>query len=357
MVHSVVHLLLSLASTAALTLLFLWLGVTNPTTVALSLLLVVLVVASVSHRWVAVVTSLAAFLCFNFFFIPPVGTLRIAESTELIALFSLLAVGIVASHLSTEARRRAAEATARAKEAEIERRGAELKSALLAALGHDLKTPLTAVTVAADNLTAEWLDEEGRRDQAEIVRTELRRLNRLFEEITEMARIETHAVNAEPEWVQPTEIVEAAMRQAEAALAAHDVEIDPPAEPVLVRLDPRLMSSALAHLLENAGQYSPPGRSITVGITLESGELQIRVRDRGAGIAAVDQDRLFERFYRGSEGRNARFGSGMGLAITRGLLTAQGGRAWVENHPDGGAVFAIAVPTATRTTTAEQTTA
>jgi len=351
---TVVHLLLSLAATAALTLFYFWVGITNPTTIALSLLLVVLVVASVSQRWVAISTSLAAFFCFNFFFLPPVGTLRIEESTQLVALFSLLTVGIVASHLSAEARRRAAEATARGQEAELERRGAALKSALFAALGHDLKTPLTAVTVAADNLTAEWLDEDGRREQAEIVRTELQKLNRLFEHITEMARIETHAVDAEPEWVQPAELIEAAAQQVQSALVGHEVEVNTPADPVLVRLDPRLMSSALAHLLENAGQYSPPGSGITIDVVLAGQELQVRVRDRGPGIATADLDRLFERFYRGAQGRQQRFGSGMGLAITRGLLAAQGGRAWAENHPQGGAVFVIAVPSVTRSTAAEE---
>jgi two-component system sensor histidine kinase KdpD len=350
----VVHLLLSLAATAALTLLYLWLGITNPTTIALSLLLVVLVVASVSHRWVAIATSLAAFLCFNFFFIPPVGTLRIAESTQLVALCSLLAVGVVASHLSDQARRRAEEATARRQEAALERRTTALKSALLAALGHDLKTPLTAITVAADNLTSEWLDDAGRREQATIVRAELQRLNRLFEDITDMARIETRAVDAEPEWVQPGEIIEAAVQQVQPALASHHVEITTPAEAVLVRVDPRLMSSALAHLLENAGQYSPPGARITVDAAMAGDELRIRVRDRGPGIAAGDIDRLFERYYRGAEGRQQRFGSGMGLAITRGLLSAQGGRAWAENHPEGGAVFGIAVPAVTRVAASEE---
>ena len=350
----VVHLLLSVAATAGLTLIYYQLGVSDHTTIALSFLLIVLVVATVSQRWVAISTSLAAFFCFNFFFLPPVGTLWIAEPEQWVALFTLLTVSLVASHLSAEARRRAAEAAARAREAELERRGAALKSALLAALGHDLKTPLTAVTVAAENLTAEWLDDDGRREQAEIVRSELRKLNRLFEDITEMARIETHAVDAEPEWVQPAEIIEAAVRQAQTALAGHEVEIDTPTESVLVRLDPRLMSSALAHLLENAGQYSPPDTRINVDAVLTGDELQLRVRDRGPGIDPDDRERLFERFFRGAKGRQQRFGSGMGLAITRGLLAAQAGRAWAENHPEGGAIFGIAVPVVTRSASATE---
>jgi two-component system sensor histidine kinase KdpD len=238
------------------------------------------------------------------------------------------------------------------KEAEIVRRGAELKSALLASLSHDLRTPLTAVTVAANNLDASWLTTEQRREQAEIVRLELGRLNRLFRDIVDMARIETNAIAAELEWVQPAEIVEAAARQVEGSLAGHKLEIESGAERALVRLDPRLTSAALAHLLENAGQYSPPGSPIAVKVTLSSDELQLSVRDYGAGIAREDADHLFERFYRGIEARQQRFGTGMGLAITRGLLAAEGGRVWVENHRDGGAIFTIAVPAENRSAAA-----
>jgi K+-sensing histidine kinase KdpD len=354
----VLHLICSLTATLALTAAFAWTGVTNPTIVALALLLVVLVTAAVSSRSVAISTSLAAFFCFNFFFLPPVGTLAIADPAHWVALFTLLAVSVIGSHLSTQARERAKEmmqmAAERAdlleerKEAELVRRTAELKSALLAALGHDLKTPLTALTVAANNLTASWLDEEGRREQADIVTVELARLNRLFEDIVDMARIDTHAVNAEPEWVQPSEIIEAAARQAEQSIADHHLSLGPQTDPVLVRVDPRLTSAALAHLLENAGQYSPPGSRIEVAASFAADELLIRVRDFGGGIAAGELEDVFARTYRGSDARKWRFGTGMGLSISRGLLAAQGGRVWAENHPAGGAVFTIAVPAATR---------
>ena len=475
------------------------LGVTNPTIVALSFLLVVLIVAAVSTRTVAIATSLMAFLCFNYFFLPPVGTWTIADPENWAALFTLLAVSIIASHLSAQARQRTLEATARRdelarlfdltrdillttdttdavalvarfvarrfglkavticlpgpdgwqlhhsgdrtleidearlnnalavaraapeleahpridaghaciefpggarawlvplrvgtrpigllalegedlepgtrdaiagvtaiaverthlleerKEAEVVRRSAELKSALLASLGHDLKTPLTAVTVAANNLDASWLTHDQRHEQAEIVRTELRRLNRLFQDVVDMARIEIKAVAAEPEWVHPAEIVEASARQAEHALATHALEIDAVPERALVRLDPRLTSAALAHLLENAGQYSPPGSTITVSVTLASEELRIAVRDQGGGIAPDDLEHIFERFYRGIDARQQRFGTGMGLAITRGLLAAECRRVWPENHPTGGAVFIIAIPVESQMTVA-----
>lgn len=346
-------LLLALTVIGMLTAIYVaLLGITHPTTVALSFLLVVLIVATVSTRRVAIATSVVAFLCFNFFFLPPVGTWTVADPQNWVALFTLLAVSIVASHLSSEVRRRAqqeAALLAERKEAEVVRRGAEIKSMLLASLSHDLKTPLTAVTVAANNLDAAWLTDDQRREQVDIIRTELGRLNRLFDDIVAMARIEANAVASEPEWVQPAEIIEAAARQVGRALGTHILEVDAGADRTLVRLDPRLTSAAVAHLLENAAQYSPPQTVIAVQATLAANELQIAVRDHGIGIAPQDLDHLFERFYRGVDARQQRFGTGMGLAITRGLLAAEGGRVWAKNHSEGGATFTIAVPVESRT--------
>lgn len=459
-----------------------WLGASHPTIAALSYLLVVLLVASVAARWVAITTSFVVFVCFNYYFLPPVGTFVIADPVNWVALFALLAVSIVASHLSSQARRRADEATARRdelarlfdltrdillttdavdavgqlaggisrrfglagvticlpagdgwsahrsdelalapdrrqlddalaadrhaktsvagkdvwmvplrsatqsigvlvlhgdvieagtrdaiagvaaiaierttlledrKEAEVVRREAEVKSALLASLSHDLKTPLTAVTVAANNLNASWLGEAERHEQAEIVRVELDRLNRLFDNIVEMARIETDAVSAELEWVHPVEIVEAAAGQVQHALVYHRLEIHSPSEPTLVKVDPRLTSAALAHVLENAAQYSPRGSTVTVDVAVSPLELTVSIRDHGAGVAAQDAGRLFDHSYRGAAAGRQRFGTGMGLAITRGLLAAQRGRIRAQNHPDGGAVFTIVVPVESRAT-------
>lgn len=317
-----------------------WLHVTNATIVALSFLLIVLIVAAVSTLWVSIATSLLAFVCFNFFFLPPVGTFSIADPENLAALFSLLVVSIVASHLSAQARRRASDAMA-----------LELKSALLASLSHDLRTPLTAVTVAASNLKASWLTDDQRAEQIDLVLTELERLNRLLQNIVDMAKIETRAIAAEREWVQPSDIVEAAAQQVEQPLREHPLDVGGMPDGTLVRIDPRLASAALAHVLENAAHYSPPGSPITVGISLASNELRFDVRDRGAGIAPADLDRVFDRFYRGAAAGQHQFGTGMGLAITRGLVVAQGGRVWAAHHRDGGAVFTIAVPVESRSAT------
>jgi K+-sensing histidine kinase KdpD len=363
-----IALFIGIAAIAGLTALFsAWLHLTNSTTVALSFLLVVLVVATVSTRWVAITVSLVAFLSFNYFFLPPLGTWTVADPQNWVALFTLLTVSLVASHLSAQVRRRAEEQ----RDAELLRRSSELKTALLASLGHDLKTPLTAARVAANNLDSSFLSDEQRREQSEIVRTELARLGRLFQDILEMARIETHAVAAEPEWVQPEEIIEAASAQVEHTLNGHKLHVDTATDNMLVRLDPRLTSAALAHVLENAAQYSPTGSAISVHVAFIpgpsppqvsdsatraasraeahpaawlQGELEVSVCDRGPGISESDLTHIFERFYRGANARLQPFGSGMGLAITQGLLAAEGGRVWVENNPDRGATFTMRVP-------------
>jgi two-component system sensor histidine kinase KdpD len=159
----------------------------------------------------------------------------------------------------------------------------------------------------------------------------------------DMASIEARALNAAPEWVQPAEIIEAALGQTPDAVHRR-IEIDGGAEETLVRLDPRLTSAALAHILENAAAYSPADSLITITATIHDSTLQIAVRDRGPGLPAGDPDRLFERFYRASGTPPRRFGSGLGLAITRGLIAAEGGRVRAANHLGGGAVFTIEVP-------------
>jgi Osmosensitive K+ channel histidine kinase len=343
-IRTVRQFVASTAAIALLTALYARLHIVNTTIVALTFLLVVVIVAAMSTRWVALATSVAAFMAFNFFFLPPVGSLAVAGAENLVTLFTLLAVSVVASHLSTEARRRAQEATA----AEVARRSAELKSSLLASLGHDLKTPLTAVMVAANNLNAPSLTEEQRREQAAIVRAELERLNRLFQDMADMARIETNAIAVEPEWVQPAEIVEAALAQVQPTLAQHRIDLDVADDHTLVRLDPRLTSAALAHILENAAQYSEPGSVILVGAALSHDELRFTVRDHGSGISQQDLPRLFERSYRGASAQRARPGTGMGLSISQGLLNAEGGRVWANNHADGGAIFTVAVPIESR---------
>jgi two-component system sensor histidine kinase KdpD len=238
------------------------------------------------------------------------------------------------------------------KAAELARQSSELKSALFASLGHDLRTPLTAIRVAASNLHAGWPGDEERRAQSEIVLTEVERLSRLFQNILDMARIETRAVAARKEWVVPAEIVEAAVAQVRQAIRAHRVTITADHE-TPVEVDPRITAAALAHLVENAAQYSPEGTTVSIDAAAGEHGLTITVSDEGPGLADADLPHLFESFFRGAGARRHTIGTGMGLAITRGMLAAEDGRVWAENRPGGGAQFTIRVPTAKQPVKAE----
>lgn len=315
----------------------------NPITAALSYVLVVLFVAAAGPLWAAVVTSFAAVVCFNLFFLPPLGTWVIADPQNWIALTALLVTSIVASQLSARARARAEELRL----AGIAHERAELSSALLAALGHDLRTPLTALRVAVENLKGDELDPASRAAQAALAAAQAEHLTLAFDEILDMARIESKSIRAERSWCAPAEIVEAALAHVQPSLARHRVEIDVP-EIHEVNLDPRLTASALGHILENAARYSPPGSTIRVVAETDRDGLRLSVEDEGAGVAAGELEELFQPMFRGRAGRAAGVGTGMGLAITRGLLAAEGGRTWAENRPQGGARFLIAVPAQTR---------
>jgi K+-sensing histidine kinase KdpD len=158
-----------------------------------------------------------------------------------------------------------------------------------------------------------------------------------------MARIDAGAVTNDARWVAPSEIVDAARSHVEHALRGRTIELSVESER-LVRLDPRLPAAALSHLLENAAQYSPRSSSIQIEGIVSADGLTITVRDHGAGIAAGDLPHVFERFYRGTDAKKGRSGTGMGLAIARGVLAVDGGRISAENCAGGGARFTIVVP-------------
>jgi len=325
----------------------------NITTVALSFLLIILVVAASSRLWVGVGLSLIAGVGFNFFFLPPVHTFAVADPENWAALCAFLGVSLVASSLSAAARDRAAVAIARAelverrKEIELSQRSAELNAALLSSVAHNLRTPLAAIRVAASNLQASWLDDAQRAEQSRIVLAEVERLTRLFENILDVTRIDAGVVAPTLEWVHPMEIVEHSQRQVGVLLHGRKLVIRDETGDCAIQVDPRLTSAALAHLLENAAQYSPPDSTINVVLRISQEGALFSVEDEGPGVSPDDMAHLFERFYRGREARRYGAGTGMGLSIAKGLIAAENGRVWAQNRSVGSS-FSILIPAETR---------
>jgi two-component system sensor histidine kinase KdpD len=303
----------------------------NPTTAGFALLVIVLLTATLRPLWMAIAVAIASTLSFNFFFFPPIGTFRIAETHNWVSLFAFLAAAVIGSSLS---------AAAKARE-----RG-ELAATLLASLSHDLKTPLTAIRVAVENLKGD-LPVADRQSQADAAITELIRLTRLFEDLLDMARIDAAAIAIQREWVTPADVVDAAVAHVRHAIDGHAFRVEADADRV-VNVDARLASVALAHLLENAARYSPADREIVIDARAHASGFQVSVTDHGPGLDPIEREHLFERFYRGQLAQRTTPGTGMGLAIARGLLNALGGRVWADSVPGGGARFSIEVPGATR---------
>jgi two-component system sensor histidine kinase KdpD len=322
------------------------------TTAALALLVIILLVAAYGRLWMAMVTAVAAMLVFNFFFLPPVGRLAIAEPQHWVTFIAFISAALIVSQLSSAVERRAREAITSRNELELVRQKADFTSTLLASLSHDLRTPLTAIQVAITNLQNHALTDEARHEQVHVAEAELGRLSRLFTDILDIAKIDSASLSPEREWVTPSDVIDAALANLGTLLTGRSLKVEA-SEDILVNVDPRLTSAALSHLIENAAQYSPAASTIEISGSVGADALELTVTDHGSGIDPAELPQLFDRFYRGKRQQIRPAGTGMGLAITRGLLAVEQGRVSGENTPSGGARFSITIPAAQRPVEAE----
>jgi two-component system sensor histidine kinase KdpD len=342
----------------------------SSTTVALALLLVVLFAATGWGSRPALLAALLGVVCFNFFFLSPVYTFTIADPQNWMALAAFLITALVAGELSSRAKRRAEEAEAgrreierlydeyrvaadRARQAEVFEQGERLKSALLDAVTHDLRTPLTSIKAAVTTLLDEaevTLDDEARREFFEVINEEADRLNRFVENMVELARIEAGAISLRRRWSSVEEIVAMALARAETLTRDHRIEVELEREAPVARVDASLIAEVLYSLIDNAAKYSPAGSRIKISARRAENEMiMIAVEDEGRGIPSELRERVFDKFFRATSEGAASLGRprglGMGLAIARGIIEAHGGRIRVESGPDGvGAHITFTVP-------------
>jgi two-component system, OmpR family, sensor histidine kinase KdpD len=451
----------------------------NATTMALSFLLVVLLTAASGGIGPAILASIGGMLCFNFFFLPPVGTFTIHDPQNWVALFAFLLTAIIASQLSSAARKRAREAEKSREEVwklyqlsraiiitpdpetavsavsrqvreafeiasckvftpdksgrlrmqaaaslapelgisqellqeafekgelridpaqcstyaplkvgvrvtgvlcltsgtmatetieaisglvalalerarflkelsrtEVLKQSDQLKSALLASVSHDLRTPLTSIRAAVDNLLEKNFDwnQSAVREFHLIISEEVKRLTKLVQNLLEMARIEAGELHPLKRWGSVSEIIGNAMDRCGSVLASQRVVLDLAADLPLVKVDSQLVAEVLTNLIDNAAKYSLAGSGILIGATIQDNQLAMVVTDHGPGIPSEELPRIFERFYRGRSPENRREGTGMGLAISRGIIEAHGGRIWAESVAGKGTSLRFTIP-------------
>jgi two-component system sensor histidine kinase KdpD len=472
----------------------------NPTTVALTLLLFILVLAANWGLRYAVAGSILATALFNYFFLPPIGTFTIADTQNWVALFAFLGTAIFASHLSSRIREETEEANARRREAEmlyrlgrqllqpesvadllnfipssvasafsspavtlyfahkdriylsdplrvssphvawkpdhatmvragtsyepertradivrdlreamqlpayrppidgfpsaiplhtgvrpsgallieatslsretaealsglismsIERAEAlensarseaaqeteRLRTALLDSVTHELRTPLTSIRASVTALLSQpELSAEQRNDMLAVIDEESDRLNHLIEQAVEMAQLDAHKVHLEVKPQSAEALVHAAVDECREAHPSREFRIAIASNLPRVLADAAWIHKVLANLLENAVKYSPADQAIFVSADRQGSMVAFSVADRGAGIEPLEQEMIFDKFYRGQGQRERISGTGMGLAICRAIVDAHGGKIGVTSQLGHGSVFTFTLP-------------
>jgi two-component system sensor histidine kinase KdpD len=472
----VVRILGALGITGGITLFYYRIFAVNNVTVALSFLLAVLAIAT---RWglvEALVASVAGMLCFNFFFIPPIGTFTIADPQNWVALFAFVVTAVIASHLSASAKRQALESTHRQHEmeqlytlsrnllllevhghlaqettnliarvfelagaafydrssdrihragpqdipvddsklrdsalqgtvfhdattkttvipislggqpigslgiqgshvsetalhaignltaitlerahaqdaatrAEAARQSEELKSTMLDALAHEFKTPLTPIKAAVTSMLSDSDMSPAHQELLRIVDEETDRLNSMLTEAIQMSRIEAGQLQLHRSPQSVRKIVQSQLEKLGEGLEGRKVTVEVPEDLPRVSVDPEFTGIVVWQLLSNALRYTPPGSPLTVRASAGETEVIISVEDCGPGVSEREQEKVFEKFFRGKDQRERIPGTGMGLTIAREIVRAHHGRIWVESEPGKGARFSFSVPRAPR---------
>ena len=232
-----------------------------------------------------------------------------------------------------------------AQQAVVEMESERLRNALLAAISHDVRTPLTALIGLAESLRQSQPPlTADQADTAQALIVQARELNALVNNLLEMARLQSGAVRLRMEWQSVEEAVGGAIRAARPALGHQEVLTDLPANLPLVEFDAALIERVLVNLLENAAKYGAPPIVISAKTTADA--LVLSVRDHGPGLPVALRGReheLFEKFARG-EVESATPGVGLGLAICKAVVDAHGGTMSAGNSAEGGAVFSVTLP-------------
>jgi two-component system sensor histidine kinase KdpD len=219
-----------------------------------------------------------------------------------------------------------------------------LRGSLLAALSHDLRTPLTALVGLAETLSLDLAAaQSGHADKADVIREQALRTSRMVNNLLEMAKLQSGDVKPRKDWQSLEEIVGSALKDLEPALTEHPVKLDLPADLPLVKCDAMLMERVLVNLIENAAKYTPPGTPIGVSAARTDALLRVEVWDEGPGLPPGQERAIFAQFARGQK-ESAVPGVGLGLAICDAIIEAHGGKIWAENRAPHGARFLFTLP-------------
>jgi two-component system sensor histidine kinase KdpD len=234
-----------------------------------------------------------------------------------------------------------------AQQASVRMESERLRNSLLAALSHDLRTPLTVLVGLAESLTMTKAPLSAQQaDIAQAIQDEARRMSTLVGNLLDMARIESGEVRLDLQWQPLEEVVGAALDATRQMLKQHRLEVRLPRELPLVRFDALLIERVLVNLLENASKYTPAGSRVELSAEIDGEHLKVSVSDDGPGLPAGREEALFQKFVRGNA-ESATPGVGLGLAICRAIVEAHHGTIVGVNRPGAGVAFSFLLPLGT----------
>jgi K+-sensing histidine kinase KdpD len=319
----------------------------SQTSIALILVLPVILVAVTQGSGAALYASILVGLSFNFFFIGPYYSFRITRPEDVVAFVVFVTTAVLVGQLSSRLEKRVLltekqskelvhvrgkfeRAAAQAAEADSLRKSEQLKTALLDAVTHDLRTPLTSIKAAISTIRAESVSPEVQRELFEVIEEESDRLNHFIQGMMDLAKLQAGEITLASRNIAPEEMVEDALLRAGPLLDGHPVEVAIASGLPSPKVDPRLISQVIFTLLENAAKYSDPSAKITISVRQKENTICFAVDDEGPGIPSELRGKVFEKFFRAG----LQPGLGMGLAIARGIVQAHGGKIWIEDGPE-----------------------
>jgi two-component system sensor histidine kinase KdpD len=230
---------------------------------------------------------------------------------------------------------------------EAAREGDRLRSVLLDSVTHEFRTPLTAIKASAETLLSDAnLDKPQRADLLQVINEESDRLNRLVGEAGEVAQLDAHQLHFQFAPRSMREAIDRALKNSQGALRNHPVETSIPSDLPMVRMDLERITEVISQLLDNAGKYSPADAPIHIGVELQGSEVITSVADQGPGIDEMEQEMIFEKFYRGRDQRMLMPGTGMGLPIAKAIVELHRGKIGVISQLGRGSVFHFSLPIA-----------
>lgn len=279
-------------------------------------------------------------LLWDFFFIPPRFTFTVGTTEDRLLLLTYFVVALVHAVLTFKIKQ--AQRQIHLKEEKA--RELKLYNTLLNSLSHELRTPITTIIGATDNLNhIEKLSQEDRIELISEISKASLRLNEQVENLLNMSRLESGTLQIKKDWCDVKELIYTALHRLEPALSKYTVRVTVSENFPLFKLDFGLMEQVIHNLVGNAVQHTPEGTDIVVEAAIIDEKLILSISDSGKGFPEADIRKVFEKFYRIQGSRSG--GTGLGLSIVKGFVEAHGGVITLQNLPLRGALFTIEIPT------------